>query len=124
MTTFLRPHEDRIYAGFRIVAGFLFLEHGLQKCLGLLGGSQADTPMMWVAGAIELFAGVAITIGFQARWAAFLASGFMAVAYFMVHQARGLFPIENGGEPAIVYSFVFLLIAVRGAGTWSLDGSR
>jgi putative oxidoreductase len=126
VTTFLKPYEARIYAALRIVAGLLFACHGAQKVFGVFGGPHPDLPiaMVWAAGLIELVGGALVAIGLQTRWAAFVCSGQMAVAYFMVHQARGLFPIENGGEPAALYSFVFLLIAVRGAGTWSIDGSR
>jgi putative oxidoreductase len=123
MTAFLKPHEGRIYAGFRIITGFLFLQHGLQKCFGLLGGDQADNPVMWVAGSIELLAGTAIAIGFQARWAAFLASGMMAVAYFTMHAPNGFWPVANRGELAVLYCWAFLLIATRGSGIWSVDAA-
>ncbi len=123
MTAFLKPHEGRIYAGFRIITGFLFLQHGLQKCFGLLGGDQADNPRMWVAGSIELLAGSAIAIGFQARWAAFLASGLMAVAYFTMHAPNGFWPVANRGELAVLYCWAFLLIATRGSGIWSVDAA-
>ena len=126
MPAFLKPHEGRIYAALRIVAGFLFACHGAQKVLGVFGGPHPDLPtaMVWAAGLIELVGGALIALGFQTRWAAFVCSGQMAVAYFFVHQGRGLFPIENGGEPAALYSFVFLFIAVQGAGIWSLDAMR
>ena len=123
MTAFLKPHEGRIYAGFRIITGFLILQHGLQKCFGLLGGDQADNPVMWVAGSIELLAGTAIAIGFQARWAAFLASGLMAVAYFTMHAPNGFWPVANRGELAVLYCWAFLLIATRGSGIWSVDAA-
>ena len=123
MTKFLKPHEGRIYAGFRIVTGFLFLQYGLQKCFGLLGGEQADTPALWVAGVIELLAGGAVAIGFRARWAAFLASGLMAVAYFAVHAPNGFWPVANHGALAALYCWAFLLIAARGAGSWSFDAA-
>ena len=123
MTAFLKPNEGRIYAGFRIITGFLILQHGLQKCFGLLGGDQADNPVMWVAGSIELLAGTAIAIGFQARWAAFLASGLMAVAYFTVHAPNGFWPVANRGELAVLYCWAFLLIATRGSGIWSVDAA-
>jgi putative oxidoreductase len=126
MTAFLAPHSDRIYAAFRIVVGFLFTCHGAQKIFGLFGGAPAEAPafVIWVAGGIELVGGALVMVGLRAGWAAFLCSGLMAVAYFMAHQGRALFPIQNGGELAALYSFAFLLIATRGAGTWSVDGSR
>ena len=77
--------------------------------------------MMTVAGIIELVAGLMIMIGLFAGLAAFIASGQMAVAYFMVHQPMGALPIQNGGEAAALFSFIFLYIAARGSGIWSVD---
>ena len=110
------------YALFRIVAGFLFMCNGLQKTLGMFGG-QAP-PLMSMAGAagvIETVGGLLIMIGFLTRYAAFISSGEMAVAYFLVHQGMGPLPILNMGERAAFYSFAFLYIASRGAGTLSVD---
>lgn len=129
---FLKPFEERIYALMRIVVGFLFLCHGLQKVLGLFGGrpEQMDGPMapvLWAAGAIELVGGALVAVGLFGALAAFVCSGEMAVAYFMVHQFgpyEGLFPIQNQGELAALYAWVFLLIAARGPGVWSVDGAR
>ena len=123
MAPFLRPFEGQIYAAFRIVTGFLFLEHGLQKCFGLLGGKQAEDPLMWTAGIIELVGGAAIMVGGFTRWAAFLCSGLMASAYFMAHASHGFWPAVNKGELAVLYCFAFLFIAARGAGIWSIDRS-
>ncbi|HYG62824.1 MAG TPA: DoxX family protein [Thermoanaerobaculia bacterium] len=121
---FLSPHADRIYALLRIVAGFMFLCHGLQKLFGVLGGQQQPiASLAGVAGVIEFVAGVLIMVGFLTHWAAFLASGTMAVAYFMVHQPQGTLPIQNQGELAALYCFVFLYIAARGSGPWSVDAS-
>ena len=108
--------------------GFLFSCHGAQKILGLFGGvdeagTAASFGLIWIAGIIELVGGLLVAMGFQAAIAAFLCSGQMAVAYFMAHQGRALFPIQNGGELAALYSFVFLFIATRGSGIWSI-GSR
>jgi putative oxidoreductase len=125
MTTFLKPHDEKIYAALRIVAGFMFLCHGLQKVFGLFGGvPPMPGPLRWTAGLIELVGGALIMVGFKANWAGFLCSGLMAVAYFMAHQSNGLLPIDNRGELAALYSFVFLLIAVKGSGIWSVDASR
>jgi len=126
MTAFLNAHEPRIYAALRIVTGFLFTCHGLQKVFGLFGGvpSAAPPAIVWTAGPIELVGGALVMIGLYANWAGFLCSGMMAVAYFIAHQANALFPIENGGEPAALYCFVFLFIAVRGSGIWSVDAAR
>jgi putative oxidoreductase len=117
--------EPEIYAAFRIVVGFLFLCHGLQKLFGWLGGVQgsgapADAPLIVVAGVIELVGGALVAVGFLASWAAFICSGQMAVAYFLAHQAQGPLPIQNKGELAALYSFAFLLIAARGAGKFAL----
>jgi putative oxidoreductase len=88
-------------------------------------GGSASFGLIWVAGLIELVGGLCVATGFQAAIAAFLCSGQMAVAYFMAHQGRALFPIQNGGELAALYSFVFLYIATRGSGIWSLgSGAR
>lgn len=128
MERVLGQYSAPAYALMRIVVGFLFACHGAQKILGLFGGvdeagSPASFGLIWVAGVIELIGGVLVAIGFQAATAAFICSGQMAVAYFMAHQGRALFPIQNGGELAALYSFVFLFIATRGSGIWSI-GSR
>ena len=125
MTSFLKPHDEKIYAALRIVVGFMFLCHGLQKIFGLFGGAPSmPAPVLWTAGLIEFVGGSLVMVGFRANWAGFLCSGLMAVAYFMAHQSHGLLPIENKGELAALYSFVFLLIAVKGSGIWSVDASR
>ncbi len=123
MAPFLKPFSGQAYAAFRIVFGFLFLQHGLQKCFGMLGGSQAENATMWVAGVIELVGGAAIMVGLMTRWAAFLCSGLMAAAYFMAHQSHGALPILNRGELAVLYCFGFLFIAAHGPGMLSIDQS-
>jgi putative oxidoreductase len=121
MNRILGRHADKVYAIFRIVAGFLFMCHGLQKVFGVLGGEKADLSTLGgFAGVIELTCGFLIMIGFLTSWAAFLASGTMAVAYFMVHQPMGTWPIQNKGELAALYAFAFLYIAARGAGPLSV----
>ncbi|HXW08021.1 MAG TPA: DoxX family protein [Vicinamibacterales bacterium] len=110
------------YAAMRIVAGFLFLFHGLQKILGMFGGQVPGVgSLRWAAGMIELIGGTMIAIGLFTSPVAFICSGEMAVAYFMAHLPRGFWPIQNGGELAALYAFVFLYIAVRGAGPLSVD---
>lgn len=121
---FLSRHQDLLYAVLRIVAGFLFLEHGLQKCFGLLGGQVATAPLMIAAGWIELVTGLLIAIGLFTPYAAFLASGQMAVAYFYAHAPNGFWPVVNRGELAALYSFLFLYIAARGSGGLSFDRLR
>lgn len=117
----LERYSAATFAVLRIVAGLLFACHGAQKLFGALGGQVATEPLMQVAGVIELVGGVAIAVGLLTSWMAFLASGMMAVAYFMAHAPQGFWPIQNHGELAALYSFLFLFIAARGAGGWSLD---
>jgi len=113
------------YALLRVVAGLLFAQHGAQKLLGVLGGKQPPVgSLFWFAGAIELVGGLLIAIGLFASWAAFLASGEMAAAYFMVHAKDSFWPIVNKGELAVLYCFVFLLIASRGGGGYSVGRGR
>ena len=115
---------DITYAAFRIVFGALFALHGAQKVLGLMGGQKMPVGSMpWTAGVIELVCGVLIIIGLFAGFAAFIASGEMAAAFFMAHAPRGLNPLENQGELAVLYCFAFLYIASRGAGALSVDGA-
>ena len=127
MKRFLGKYSDQTYAMLRIVAGFLFLCHGAQKILGLLGGADGDGGTVelvsrpGVAGIIELVGGLAILLGIGTSWAAFLASGLMAFAYFIAHQPRGPLPIQNRGELAALYAFLFLYIASKGSGIWSLE---
>jgi putative oxidoreductase len=109
----------------RIVVGFLFLCHGAQKLFGVLGGDRVALASVYgVAGVIELAAGLLVVIGLLTRWAAFVASGQMAVAYFTVHLPQGFWPIQNGGELAAMYAFVFLFIATHGDGIWAAGARR
>jgi len=120
----LRRFEPYAYAFLRVVAGLLFLFHGLQK-FGLLGGQMV--PLMSLVGAaavIETVGGLLIMIGLQAAPVALICSGEMAYAYFTAHQPRGTWPIQNGGELAALYSFIFLYIATRGSGRLSVDGGK
>jgi putative oxidoreductase len=122
MNRFLGPHAEYAYAAMRIVAGFLLSCHGAQKLFGALGGqAELSNPLMLTAGCIEFFCGILVAIGLIASYAAFLASGEMAVAYFMVHAGHSFWPILNKGELAVAFCFLFLYIAFRGSGTISLD---
>ncbi len=125
---FLAPHAPRIYALLRIMTGFMFLFHGLQKLFGMFGGVPAGAPafIVYGAGGIELVCGVLVLIGLFAAPAAFLASGTMAAAYFMGHVIPNgnILPIVNQGELAALYCFVFLSIAAHGSGIWSVDAAR
>jgi putative oxidoreductase len=121
---FLRPYSEQIYALMRIVVGFLFLCHGVQKLMA--GGPPPQMPaaMFWAAALIETGGGFLVMIGLLGGLAAFIASGMMAVAYFLAHQKDGLLPIQNKGELAALYSWVFLFIASKGSGIWSVDAMR
>jgi len=122
MAPFLKPYEGSIYAGFRIVFGALFVQHGAQKLFGLFGGPPPmPAGLLYTGGLIELVGGALVALGFVTSWAAFLCSGMMAVAYFMVHLPNGFWPIENHGEMSALYSWAFLFIAAHGSGKLSLD---
>ncbi len=121
---FLGRFEPQAYALMRIVAGLLFMFHGLQK-FGMYGGKQVElASLLGAAAIIELVGGALLMIGFAAAPVAFIASGEMAYAYFTAHQPNGTWPIQNQGELAALYAFVFLYIATRGSGIWSVDGAR
>ncbi len=116
------------FAILRIVAGLMFALHGTQKLLGYppmpKGMSGPLPPLMMVAGGIELVCGFLIVLGFFTGIAAFIASGEMAVAYFMGHASKGGFlPLENQGELAVLYCFLWLFVAAHGAGIWSVDNA-
>jgi len=119
----LERWQDQVLAIFRIVVGFLFASHGGAALFGVLGAKQPEAlawPSWWAA-AIQLVGGAFVMLGFGTRYAALLCSGSMAYAYFTVHQADALLPVQNGGEKAALFSFAFLLIAFLGSGTWALE---
>lgn len=135
---FLGKYEPYFYALLRIVSGFLFLMHGTQKILGFPAkppspATQAAANMPEpsaimqalgsASGPLELVFGLLIMLGLFGGWAGFLASGMMAIAYFSAHQPRGILPIQNGGEGAVLYCFIFLYIAARGSGILSVDSA-
>lgn len=126
MLDFMAKFGSQTYALLRIVAGFLFLWHGTQKVFGFPGGSSGDRPfhITYIAGPIELFGGLLLMIGLFTRPVAFLCSGLMAAAYWMSHGTRALLPIENRGELAALYCFLFLFMSAHGSGIWSLDALR
>jgi putative oxidoreductase len=119
----LKKFEPTAYAALRIVFGFLFACHGMTKVFGVMRGHRPHSVLDWTGAGIELVGGVLILIGLLTHLAAFIASGEMAVAYFMVHQPGGPLPIQNRGELAVIYCFVALFIACRGAGKWGVDKS-
>jgi putative oxidoreductase len=124
----LAGYAPQIYALLRVVVALLFLCHGLQKIFGLFGGvNGAAVPLgslMGAAGIIEIIGGVLIALGLFTGITAFILSGEMAAAYFMGHSPNSFWPIENQGEVAVLYCFIFLYMATQGAGIWSLDAAR
>jgi putative oxidoreductase len=124
MRNMFAPLEPFAFALFRIVFGFLFLQFGTQKLFGWPNTPVGYTPspLMKVAACIELTCGFLIMIGFVTELAAFLASGEMAVAYFLAHFPIGFWPLLSRGVPAVLFCFAFLFIAAHGAGIWSVDG--
>lgn len=125
--TWLSRWQPQLLALLRIMTGLLFLEHATQKFFAFpvpfpMPGKLP--PIEVAAGAIELLAGVLVTIGLFTRPIAFLAAGEMAVGYFMFHAPKGFWPAVNMGEAAILYCFIFLYIAAAGPGAWSIDRLR
>jgi putative oxidoreductase len=121
---FLSGLEPYAFAALRIVGGFLFLCHGAQKLFGAFGGpSMLHAPLYLTAGIIEFGGGILIMLGLFTRITAFIASGEMAVGYFLQHAKHGLFPIMNKGELAVLYCFLFFFIACHGAGKFGVDKS-
>lgn len=125
----LAAWSPRMLSILRIVTGLVFLEHGTQKFLSFPPGQMAgsgpgfDSPASY-AGIVELVAGILVTLGLFTRPAAFVASGTMAVAYWIAHAPQNGFPVNNGGDAAILYCFVFLYFVFAGPGPWSIDGAR
>ena len=120
-------YSEHAYSALRIMAGAMFSFHGAQKVLGFMAEQQPPIgSQLWIGGVIELVGGLMIMTGLQAVWAAFVASGQMAVAYFQFHWkfqfGPEFFPAINHGELAVLYCFVFLYIAAKGSGKFSLDG--
>ncbi|HEX7680472.1 MAG TPA: DoxX family protein [Thermoanaerobaculia bacterium] len=127
MADLIGRFSAQTFAILRIIAGLMFALHGAQKLFGYppmptgMGGPLP--PLMMVAGGIELICGFLIAIGFFTGIAAFIASGEMAVAYFIQHAPGGFWPVQNQGELAVVYCFVWLFVAAHGAGIWSVDNA-
>lgn len=119
-----RSTLERIFLNLlRIMAGFLFFQHGAQKLWGWFGADPVEfLELRFFAGVIEFFGGILILLGLGTRGVAFVAAGLMASAYFISHFPRGFWPIENGGSLAALYCFVFLYLVVRGGGGFSIDG--
>lgn len=126
MKPFMSSYNSQGYALMRIVVGFLFLWHGAQKLFGIPSPIPGEVPafIIYIAGPIELIGGILVMIGLFTRWAAFLASGLMAAAYWMAHGTKAMLPFQNGGELAALYCFVFLFISTQGGGMWSVDAAQ
>jgi putative oxidoreductase len=121
----LERYTPYALALLRIVSALIFMEHGTQKLFGFPPSSNPSPPMFslyWFAAAIEVVGGILLLLGLFTRPTAFIASGEMAFAYWMSHAPRNMFPVLNGGDAAILYCFVFLLLVFTGPGAWSLDG--
>jgi putative oxidoreductase len=124
MESAIRNWTAPLLSVLRIVAAFLFIEHGLQKWLAFPVPRPSPT-ILWslsgASGALELVGGALVLVGLFTRPVAFVLSGLMAFAYFIAHAPRGFWPIVNGGELAALYCFVFLYLSVAGGGPWSVD---
>ncbi len=121
---FLKPYTAQLLSLLRIITSLLLLQHGTTKYLNIPIGPQnnaSPTTMGGAAGMFELVGGIMLLLGLFTRPVAFILSGVMAVAYFYAHAPRGVFPILNGGELAVLYCFVLLYLAAAGGGAWSVD---
>ena len=115
----------RLHAVMRIVFALMFMQHGAQKLFGLLGRDSVPlVSLLGLAGVLEFVGGLLLLAGLFTRPVAFVLSGLMAVAYFMQHASQGFWPVNNGGELAVLYCFVFLYLAAAGAGPLSVDSAR
>ncbi|HJL92735.1 MAG TPA: DoxX family protein [Woeseiaceae bacterium] len=121
---FMKQYKAQTYALLRIVSGFLFIFHGLPKMQAIMAGEAGW--MYYLAGPIEVIGGAMIMIGLCTSAAAFLSSGLMAGAYWLIHYSKmgGGLPINNKGDAAVLFCFIFLCIAAQGSGMWSVDSKR
>lgn len=121
--TFLRPWAPQLLSILRIVAALVYLAHGTSKILAFPPGPMNPEvlSLSWISGILELILGTLLALGLLTRPAAFLVSGHMAFAYFIAHYPRSFFPVLNGGDAAVLLSFLFLYIAAAGPGPWSVD---
>ncbi len=125
--TNLAAWAPRVLGILRIVTAILFIEHGTQKLFGIperMAGMTAGPEMftlLWWAAVLEVVGGALILVGLFTRPVAFLLSGQMAVAYWMVHAPKSIFPVHNGGDAAILFCFIFLYLVCAGPGSYSVD---
>lgn len=124
--TWLSRWQPQALGLLRIVTGLLFLEHATQKFFAFPAPFPVHPlpPILMAAGVVELVAGILVTLGLFTRLVAFVASGEMAIAYFMQHLPQSFWPAVNKGEGAILFCFIFLYLATAGPGAWSIDGAR
>ncbi len=125
--TFAAITTQATLALLRVVAGLLFVQVGGMKLFGWFGGLPAGVTahvfsQVWIGGVLEVFGGLAIMLGLFTRPVAFILSGEMAVAYWQFHAPHGAWPIQNNGEPAVLFCFIYLFMAAAGGGDWSVDG--
>jgi putative oxidoreductase len=122
-----RSWAPRMLSVLRIMSALLFIAHGSQKLLGFPASERGTVALFsfyGFAGFLELFGGILLAIGLFTRPVAFLLSGMMAVAYFMAHAPKSFFPVNNGGDAAILFCFVFFYLFTAGPGPWSVDAKR
>jgi putative oxidoreductase len=125
LNIFYASWTPRLLSVLRIIAAFILIPHGAQKLFGFLAQPGMQGPpafsQVWVGGVLEFFGGLLLLVGLFTRPVAFILSGMLAVAYFQFHAPGGFWPLQNKGEVAVLYCFVFLFLAVAGGGEWSLD---
>jgi putative oxidoreductase len=124
MNAFLATHSGKVLSILRIIQGFLIMWHGSQKLFNFPPSEHpAAGAFMMFTGVLEFVGGLLVFFGLFTRWAAFILSGTMAVAYFMVHAPKAFLPLQNGGELAVIYCFVFFYLFFAGGGPWSIDAA-
>lgn len=124
----LDRYSPNALAALRIVTALIFMAHGTQKLFGFPAPPEGGLPpafsLFWIGAVMEFVGGLLILVGLLTRPVAFLLAGEMAVAYWMFHAPQNFYPALNGGDAAILYCFVFLLLVFTGPGAWSIDGAR
>ncbi len=124
---FLSGYSGQLLGVLRIVSALIFIAHGTTKLFGwppteMWATAPEPMTLMWIGGVLEIVGGALLLIGLFTRPVAFVLSGMMAVAYWMFHAPQSIYPVQNGGDAAILYCFVFLYIAAAGPGAFALDG--